>query len=64
MAMAYRSGSGDAQRITTSPFSGMCRPEGNAYIAKWDGAGETAIELRADSLMLNNAGMLFAYKRR
>ena len=63
MAMAYRSGSGAAARISVNPFSGTCRAEGNAYIARWEGAGETRLELSADTLTLDNSGLLFSYRR-
>ena len=61
MAMGYRmTGNG---RFRVTPFSGTCTAEGNAFIARWDGAGSTPLTIAGDTLIMNNAGMLFAYRK-
>ena len=63
MSMRYRMGSGAKERTGTRDFTGRARVADEAFRLKWDGAGETAARLRGDTLVLDNEGVLFAYRR-
>jgi hypothetical protein len=63
MAMSYRSTSGDTQRFMANPFSGTCAVDGDAYVARWDGAGRTRLTLTHDTLVVHNEGLVFAYRK-
>ena len=63
MAMGYRSTAGDTQRFMANPFSGICAVEGDGYVARWDGAGQTRLALTHDTLVVHNEGMVFTYRK-
>jgi hypothetical protein len=63
MAMGYRSTAGDTQHFMANPFSGTCAVDGNGYVARWDGAGQTRLTLTHDTLVVQNEGMLFTYRK-
>ena len=63
MAMGYRSTAGDTQHFMANPFSGTCTVDGDGYVARWDGAGQTRLTLKHDTLVVHNEGMLFAYRK-
>lgn len=62
MAMAYRNAPGRPQ-YSAQPFSGTYAPDSDAFVARWDGAGSTRLTLANDTLVMNNEGMLFAYRK-
>ena len=61
--MGYRLMIGGAPRITVQPFSGRCYPEGDAFVAQWDGAGHTRVTLEGDNLVVDNAGVRLQYRK-
>ena len=63
MAMSYRFVVDKQPRFTAQAFSGRWQSEGDAYVGRWDGAGSTPLRLSGDTLVMNNEGMLFAYRR-
>lgn len=63
MTMRYRMVADTASREVDREFSGSYTWQGAEYMFSWTGAGQTAVTLRADTLLLNNVGMLFAYVR-
>ena len=63
MAMSYRMTVDSVTRYSAQPFSGTWTAQGDRYIARWDGAGTTSLTLARDTLVMNNEGMLFAYRK-
>lgn len=61
MTMRYRMGEGTTAREIDRDFSGTYAWQDTTYVFAWAGAGRTAVALRADTLVLNNEGMLFTY---
>ncbi|HET9424784.1 MAG TPA: hypothetical protein VFO55_05385, partial [Gemmatimonadaceae bacterium] len=61
MAMGYRNTA--SGRFWVMPFSGTCAQDGDGFVARWEGAGQTKVTLAGDTLKVNNAGMIFAYRR-
>jgi hypothetical protein len=61
--MSYRITQGGAERVVDGQFSGTYLPEGTGYVFTWTNAGRTPVMLRGDTLVLNNAGMVFTYYR-
>ena len=62
-AMGYRLTVGGTQRITVQPFSGRCYPDGDAFVAQWDGAGRTRVTFERDTLVIDNAGVRLQYRK-
>jgi len=61
MTMRYRMVVDTASREIDRDFDGTYAWQDTAYTFSWTGAGQTAVTFRADTLLLNNVGMLFAY---
>lgn len=62
-AMAYRMSSGGNAQYNAQPFSGTYAADGDAWVARWDGAGTTRLTVARDTLVMDNEGMLFAYRK-
>lgn len=64
MSMSYRARDAGKERYFDRPFSGSWVPDGAGYLMTWDGAGQTSAKVVADTLAINNEGMLFKYRKR
>lgn len=64
-AMGYRMTprAGGEPHIFVRAFSGRCTTDGDAYLARWDGAGTTRVTLARDTLVVDNHGTAFAFRK-
>lgn len=63
MAMSYREPTSGGHRFFDMPFSGTWAPDGAGYRMRWDGAGQTGVTIRGDTLVLDNERIIFLYRR-
>lgn len=63
MEMSYRAPGNGAPSAFERSFSGTCWTDGTGYTMKWNGAGTTSMTLRGDTLVMNNEGIEFGYRR-
>jgi hypothetical protein len=59
---SYETNAEGAQR--SFAFSGTCFSAGSDFRMIWEGGGQTALSVRADTVVVNNEGTLFSYVRR
>lgn len=60
MTMSYTNPSGGS---ISRDFTGTYTQQGAKFNLKWEGAGQTEVTLKGDTLTLNNEGMLFVYQK-
>ncbi|HSQ29148.1 MAG TPA: hypothetical protein VLN49_04820 [Gemmatimonadaceae bacterium] len=63
MAMGYRRTVSGVERFQATPFSGTTAPDGAGFIARWEGAGANKLAFAGDTLVMDNEGVRFAYRR-
>ena len=63
MAMGYRRTMSGVERFQASPFTGTTTPDGAGFLAHWDGAGTNKLSFAGDTLIMDNEGVRFAYRK-
>lgn len=63
MAMAYRRTVSGVERFQATPFTGTTTPDGAGFLAHWDGAGTNKLTFAGDTLIMDNEGIRFAYRK-
>jgi hypothetical protein len=63
MAMGYRRLVNGVERFQATPFSGTTMPDGAGFTARWDGAGANKLGFAGDTLIMDNEGVRFAYRK-
>lgn len=63
MAMGYRLTVNGVERFQATPFTGTTSPDGAGFIARWDGAGANKLAFAGDTLIMENEGVRFAYRK-
>jgi hypothetical protein len=63
MAMGYRRIVNGVERFQATPFSGTTTPDGAGFSARWDGAGANKLAFAGDTLIMDNEGVRFAYRK-
>ena len=64
LSTTYRALDDRGERRFDGQFTGACARDGDDYRLFWEGGGETAVKLSADTLMLDRDGVLFRYLKR
>jgi hypothetical protein len=63
MAMGYRRTAAGVERFQATPFTGTTTPDGTGFLAHWDGAGTNKLAFAGDTLIMDNEGIRFAYRK-
>lgn len=63
MAMGYRRTVSGVERFQATPFTGTTTPDGAGFLAHWDGAGTNKLAFAGDTLIMDNEGARFAYRK-
>ncbi len=61
--MRFKVTRGGAERVVENPGRGTYARDGDRYLFTWQGAGQTAVTLRGDTLTMENEGTRFSYVR-
>ena len=64
LSTAYRSFDDKGERKFDGQFTGACARDGDAYRLFWEGGGETAVKVSADTLTIDRDGAMFRYLKR
>lgn len=63
MVLRLRITRNGTERLIENPGRGTYLREGEGYRFTWQGAGQTPVTLRGDTLIMDNEGVLFSYLR-
>ena len=63
MAMGYRRTVSGVERFQATPFTGTTTSDGAGFLARWDGAGANKLTFAGDTLIMDNEGVRFAYRK-